>query len=126
MPSLNPKRGDIYWVLVPAHHTVGTEQQKRRPWIIFSDESVTTQGLVIAVPLSQKIHKQNRQFRILVTQANIIHDLGSSLMPGDRIALTEQIRAISIERLEPLRQGRLTDTALYAVEAGVAFVLAMP
>jgi mRNA-degrading endonuclease toxin of MazEF toxin-antitoxin module len=126
MPTPNPKRGDIFWVSVPAHHTVGSEQQKRRPWIIFSDDAIVTHGLVIAVPLSQKIHKQNRQFRILVTEANILHDLGSTLMPGDRIALTEQLRALSIERLEPLRQGRLTDTALYAVEAGVAFVLAMP
>jgi mRNA-degrading endonuclease toxin of MazEF toxin-antitoxin module len=126
MPSLNPKRGEIYWVLVPAAHTVGTEQQKRRPWIIFSDDATVTQSLVIAVPLSLKVHKQNRQYRILVTEANVLRDPGSSLIPGDRVALTEQIRSLSLDRLEPQRQGRLTDTALYAVEAGVAFVLAMP
>ena len=126
MPSPNPKRGDIFWISVPARHTVGSEQQKRRPWIIFSDDAVLTQGLVIAVPLSLKANKQNRQYRILVSDSNILRDPGSTLIPGDRVALTEQLRALSVDRLEPPRQGRLTDTAFYAVEAGVAFVLAMP
>jgi mRNA-degrading endonuclease toxin of MazEF toxin-antitoxin module len=126
MPTLNAKRGDIYWISVPAQHTVGTEQQKRRPWIIFSDDVTVSLGLVIAVPLSLKVNKQNRQFRILVTEANVLRDPGSTLVPGDRVALTEQIRALSVNRLDPDRQGRLTDTAFYAVEAGVAFVLAMP
>jgi hypothetical protein len=81
---------------------------------------------VIGVPLSFQAQKKNRQFRIAVLETDIILDSGSTLDPGERIALTEQVRALSIERLEPTRQGKISDTALYAVEAGLAFVLDMP
>jgi hypothetical protein len=33
------------------------------------------------------------------------------------------VRCLAVERLEDKRQARLTDNALYAVEAGIAFVL---
>jgi hypothetical protein len=80
--------------------------------------------MVVAVPLSMKAHKQNRQFRISIADSEIIREPGNtSLMPAERIALTEQLRALSVDRLEFPRAARLTDTALYAVEAGIAFVL---
>ena len=123
MPSLNPQRGDIYWVRIPQSQTVGSEQYKRRPWVIVSANAITHVGMVIGVPLSQKVAQQNRLFRILIPDSTIIYDAGTTLMPGDRIALTHQVRALSIDRLESPRAGRLTATALYAVEAGLAFVL---
>jgi hypothetical protein len=81
--------------------------------------------VVIGVPLSFQVHKKNRQFRIAIPATEIIHEAASShpLDPGERIALTEQVRMLSVERLEMPRSGRITDTALFAVEAGVAFVL---
>ncbi len=123
MPSLNPQRGDIYWVSIPVSHTVGSEQYKRRPWIIVSANAIAHIGIVIGVPLSQKVKKQNRLFRIHIPHSSITYDPGTTLMPGDRVALTEQVRALSIDRLESPRAGCLTATALYAVEAGLAFVL---
>lgn len=126
MPNLNPLRGDIFWVKIPANHVVGREQFKRRPWLVVSSNSIHTipdLDLVIGVPLSQKVHKQNRQYRILVTEQNVLLEQGSTLVSCDRVALTEQVRALSIQRLEFPRAARLTTTALYAVEAGVAFVL---
>ncbi len=126
MPNPSPRRGDIFWVNVPANHIVGSEQYKRRPWIVISGDAVLSQKLVIAIPLTSRIQKQNRQFRILIAGSNIILDPQSGMMPGDQLALTEQLRALSIDRLEYPRAARLTDTALYAIEAGVAFVLDMP
>lgn len=82
--------------------------------------------MVIGVPLSFQVHKGNRLFRIKVLATEIITDPGSTLDPGDRIALTEQIRALSVERLEFPRQGKVTDTALFSVEAGIAFILDLP
>jgi mRNA-degrading endonuclease toxin of MazEF toxin-antitoxin module len=126
MPNPSPRRGDIFWVNVPPHHAVGSEQYKRRPWIIISGDAVLNQRLVIALPLTSRIQKQNRQFRVLIAGSNINLESGSGMTAGDQLALTEQLRALSIDRLEYPRAARLTDTALYAVEAGVAFVLEMP
>jgi len=81
--------------------------------------------MVLGVPLSFQLRKKNRQFRIGILEAEIIHEAGCSnpLDPGERVALTEQLRALSTERLEMPRSARLTDTALFAVEAGITFVL---
>jgi hypothetical protein len=79
----------------------------------------------VGVPLSFQIQKKNRQFRISIPATEIINEVGSPkpLDPGERIALTEQVRTLSVDRLEMPRSARITDTALFAVEAGVVFVL---
>lgn len=123
MPNPTPRRGDIYWIDVPKKHTVGSEQYKRRPWLVISSNLISHLPIVIGVPLSQEIHKQNRQHRILILEKDIVRDSGCTLDPGERIALTEQVRVLSVERVEFPRQGRVTATALYAVEGGVAYVL---
>ena len=126
MPNPNPLRGDIYWIKIPQAQTVGSEQYKRRPWVIISSSAITLLRMVVAVPLSQKTQQQNRQFRILIPSSNVVYEPGTTLVPCDRLALTHQIRALAIERLELPRVGRLTETAISAVEAGIAFVLDMP
>jgi mRNA-degrading endonuclease toxin of MazEF toxin-antitoxin module len=120
-----PQRGDIYWVNVPKKHTVGHEQYKRRPWLIVSNNAISPLEIVVGVPLSFRLHKKNRQFRITILAGEIIHEVGSTnpLDPGERIALTEQLRVLSTDRLEKPRSARISDTALYAVEAGITFVL---
>lgn len=123
--TINPRRGEIYWVKIPSHHTVGSEQQKRRPWLVVSNNSIHYLNVLIAVPLSMKAEQAN-QTRILIPQADLLFDQGNTLVPGDRVALTHQIRVLAVERLEPQRQARLADTRLYAVEAGLAFVLDIP
>jgi hypothetical protein len=82
--------------------------------------------MIVAIPLSLKAYQENRLFKIRVPNSEIVYDMGSTLIPGDRIALTHQVRALSVERLELPRAGRLTDNALYSVEAGLAFVLEIP
>jgi hypothetical protein len=82
--------------------------------------------MIVALPLSLKAHQQNRLFKIFVPNSEIVYEAGTSMVPADRLALTHQVRALSVERLELPRAGRLTDNALYAVEAGLAFVLEMP
>ena len=120
---LNPQRGDVYWVNIPKRHAVGHEQYKRRPFLIVSNNSIHYLDMVIGVPLSFQTHKANRQFRIRILASEIILDPGSTLDPGERIALSEQVRALSVERLEPTRQAKVSDNAVYSVEAGLAFVM---
>jgi mRNA-degrading endonuclease toxin of MazEF toxin-antitoxin module len=126
MPNPSPQRGDVFWVKVPRQHTVGSEQYKRSPWLIVSGDAVARLNLVIGVPLSQKVQKQNPEFRILITEPNIIRESTATLIPCDRVALAEQVRVLSTDRLEFPRDARVTDAALFAVEAALAFVLEMP
>ena len=121
--ATNPQRGDVYWVNIPRKHTVGHEQYKRRPFLIVSNNAIHHLDIAIGVPLSFQTQKRNRQYRIQILASDIILDPGSTLDPGERIALTEQVRCLSVERLEPTRQARVSDTAVYAVEAGLAFVM---
>lgn len=121
--ATNPQRGDVHWVNIPKSHTKGHEQYKRRPFLVVSNNAIHHLDLVIGVPLSFQTQKKNRQYHIQVLATDIAMDPGSTLDPGDRIALTEQVRCLSIERLEPKRQARVSDTAVYAVEAGLAFVM---
>jgi hypothetical protein len=74
------------------------------------------------VPLTTKINKQNRQFRILILARDVLAEPGSSFS-GEQVALTEHVRALSLDRAEFPRVARVTATALYAVEAGVAYAL---
>ena len=121
--ATDPQRGDIYWVNIPKSHTKGHEQYKRRPFLVVSNNAIHYLDLVIGVPLSFQTQKKNRQYHIQVLATDIAMDPGSTLDPGDRIALTEQVRCLSVERLEPTRQARVSDTAVYAVESGLAFVM---
>jgi mRNA-degrading endonuclease toxin of MazEF toxin-antitoxin module len=73
-----------------------------------------------------KATNEVRHFRIRILQSEITLDPGSTLMPGDRIALTHQLRALSTERLDSKRQGKLSIAALGALEAGIAYILDMP
>lgn len=124
MQNPRPQRGDVFWVKIPLDHTVGSEQQsKRRPWLIVSTNALHVLPIVIGVPLSLRTHKANRQFRIAIPPSHFIVESGQAVETESRIALTEQIRTISVERLEFPRIARVTDTALASVEAGIAFCL---
>ena len=125
MPNSSPQRGEIYWVNVPRAHTVGTEQFKKRPWLIVSTNSIAQLQLVIGVPLTTKIQKRNRQFRMAILQNDIILEPNSTLEACERVALTEQVRALSVERFDFPRVARVTDSAIYAIEAGLKFVMEM-
>src|SRR5258707_14838953 len=96
-PPPSPERGDIYWIKIPQSQVVGSEQYKRRPWAVVSTKTLTQMGMVIALPLSMKANQQNRQFRILVLNSDIVYEPGTTLIQGDRVALTHQLRALSVE-----------------------------
>jgi mRNA-degrading endonuclease toxin of MazEF toxin-antitoxin module len=125
MPNSNPQRGEIYWVNIPQRHTVGREQFKKRPWLIVSTNSIAQLQLVVGVPLTTKTQKPNRQFRIQILEGDIILEPNSTLDKCERLALTEQVRTLSLERFDFPRVARVTDAAIYAVEAGLKFIFEM-
>lgn len=121
-----PQRGDIYWLEIKKEQTLGSEQYGYRPWLVVSANSIHGLPVVVAVPLTSELHKIEgaRQFRILIPEKEKIQEPGHTKgCPGESLALTEQVRVLSAERLPPQRAARLTERALGAVEAGIAFVL---
>ena len=119
-----PRKGELYWVKLDQHEARGSEQHGRRPFVVVSSNAINSAfPVVIAVPLTTKLNKKNRQHRIFIPKGEMILEGSEKLQ--DSIALTEQLRVLSTDRLES-RAGRLTSTAIAAVEAGIQYVLALP
>lgn len=116
-------RGQIYWVDIPRDETRGSEQFKRRPWLIVSgDHLQKTLPIVLAVPLSTQIQKQ-RQFRgarIRIPASEITPK--GNWQPAECIALTEQVRVLSHERLGNVA-ATVSKMVLSHVEAGLVYLL---
>jgi mRNA interferase MazF len=122
-----PRRGDIFWADFPLTESEGSEQHGRRPALVVSADAINDRlPIVVVVPLSANVGKQNRQHRIRILEKGKIQEPGGPGCPGDSLALTEQIRIISKRRLDPNRVARLTPRAMAAVEAGIEYVLALP
>jgi mRNA-degrading endonuclease toxin of MazEF toxin-antitoxin module len=122
-----PQRDDIYWLDVKPKQTEGSEQHGYRPWVVMSVNSINNQlPIVVAVPLSEQVHKIQgaRLFSILIPEEEKIqepaHPKGCK---GQSLALTEQVRVLSISRIKGPRAATLAPKAIAAIEVGLAFVL---
>ena len=119
---LEIKQGDIFWVEIPHGQAKGSEQAERRPYVIVSRTAINRmQRIVVGVPLTTKLHKAG-QHRITLPVSELIKDLGTAWTPCDSVALTDQIRVLDITRLEQPRIGRLSGTAVIALQLGLAFL----
>lgn len=121
------KQGDVYWVEIRAQgEAVGSEQSNRRPWVIVSRSELNGGKVVVGVPLTSR-QKWACAHRIAIPAREIIKDQGSSAQIKDSVALTDQIRALDVSRLEMPRIGRLSQTATIAVvEQGLAYLFDIP
>jgi mRNA-degrading endonuclease toxin of MazEF toxin-antitoxin module len=86
----------------------------------------STLPICIVVPLTSQLDKPNRVHRIRVLESHKVQELGTNGCPGDSLALTEQVRCISRERLDGKRVARLKSVAIAAVESGIKYVLGIP
>lgn len=121
----NPRRGDIFWASLPQRE--GSEQHGRRPVLVVSVDAINSVlPIVIVVPLTAKVEKQNRQFRILIPESQKIQEPGTGGCQGDSLALTEQVRVINKGYLDAKRVARVTATAIASVETGLAYVQGIP
>ncbi|MEW6211538.1 MAG: type II toxin-antitoxin system PemK/MazF family toxin [Acidobacteriota bacterium] len=122
-----PKRGDIFWASLPAGESAGSEQHGTRPVLVISVDIINENlPICVIVPLSNQLHKENRHHRIRIVESEKIQEPGTRGCPGDSLALTEQLRCISRNRLDANRVARLKPIAMGAVEAGIKYVLGLP
>jgi mRNA interferase MazF len=122
-PFPPPKRGDIFWADLPEYNSVGSEQHGRRPVLVLSTDAVNERlPICIIVPLSNQLQKVNRHHRIKILESEKIQEAGTPGCPGESLALTEQIRCISQQRLGQ-KVASVKPVAIAAIEAGIKFVL---
>ncbi|MEO8661447.1 MAG: type II toxin-antitoxin system PemK/MazF family toxin [Bryobacteraceae bacterium] len=128
---MEPQQGDIFWVDIPQAQTEGPEQFGRRPFIVMSRLAVNrTVGTVIVVPLTtfgghvgdEAAIASQPPHRIVIPASEITKDpCSNSQISPVSVAKTDQTRVIAKTRLQQ-KLGRLSQTAVIAVGAGLAFV----
>ena len=84
--------GDIFWAEVREGETRGSEQYKGRPWLIVSRSSLHAElPMVVAVPLSSRVEKANRRFRIVIPEPHEGGLLDQGLPPAAAVLLREAV-----------------------------------
>lgn len=118
-------RGLVFWVDMPAEHTIGSEQYKRRPWVVVSSDSLHQRmSIVQAVPLTSQRHKADGFLgcRIEITLADFVPSDDGIPLTEDGVALTEQVRVLAHERLDGQPAGKLSQAAMARIDTGLRFV----
>ena len=113
------RTGEIYFCEPDPRDTVGSEQEKDRPWLIVSVTRLHRGNCVVGVPLSKCIEKA-RGHLIAVPKQEINFDGGAA--PYDSVALTDQIRALDKSRFRR-KAGHISQRGLDAVLLGLRTLL---
>jgi mRNA-degrading endonuclease toxin of MazEF toxin-antitoxin module len=116
------KRGEIYWVNARDLDIQGSEQQKSRPYVIVSRSQINQLGKnVVGVPFSTRLHKACSHRILIPVQHMVLNPLCSRRLQ-DRVALTDHIRVLDMDRLEQPMMGTLSVTAIGGLELGLSFI----
>lgn len=129
--AAHTKPGDILRVKIDPRHVAGTEQADHgsfpRPWIVISMRRAHRMplNLVVAVPLTTKLHHLGafREARFLVPVPDMT-STDPSWTPVESLALTEQVRAISIERCI-CKIGEASSRTVSSLRAGVGYIIGL-
>jgi len=127
---MDVRQGDIYWVDIPPGQTEGSEQYGRRPFVVMSRDAVNKSlKTVIAVPMTtfgdqlrdQPALASQPPYRIVIPATEISKGPSCNSKILTCVAKTDQARVIDRSRFQE-KMGRLSQTAVIAVGAGLAFV----
>jgi mRNA-degrading endonuclease toxin of MazEF toxin-antitoxin module len=117
---VNP--GDIYWITIPSKG--GREQDGRRPCVVMSRLSVNRGNPVVVVPMTTNLNKANA-YNIKIPAQEIIRDIASTSIVVDSVALCGQCFAVDKRKFES-KLGKLSHTALLAVQLGLGYLFDIP
>jgi len=76
---------------------------------------------IIIVPLTTETHTANPYYRIVIPIAEMIKDPACTSALSESVAKCDHVRVLDKTQLES-KIGKLTHTAILAVELGLAFV----
>jgi mRNA-degrading endonuclease toxin of MazEF toxin-antitoxin module len=116
---MSHEKGDIFWVTLTGE---GSVQRGRRPCVVMSRLSVNNAGkTIVIVPLTTETRTANLYYRIFIPAAEMIKDPGCASALLDSVAKCDHVRVLDKTQLES-KIGKLTYTAVIAVELGLSFV----
>lgn len=120
MPSLAAiiNQGDLYWCEPDPKDTTGSEQKGDRPWVIISIPRFHRGNCVVGLPLSRHVEKAVAHL-IRIPQSEITMEDGTPSV--DRVALTDQIRALDKTRLRR-KAGYISVRAIRAILLGLDYL----
>jgi mRNA interferase MazF len=127
---MDVQQGDIYWIDIPYNQTEGSEQAGRRPFIVMSRDTINKHiKTVVVVPMTtfgdqttDPVKLANQPpYRIVIPIAAITKDPFCNTQLSVSVAKTDQVRVVDKSRLQQ-KVGRLSQTAIIGVSAGLAFV----
>jgi mRNA-degrading endonuclease toxin of MazEF toxin-antitoxin module len=112
------KQGDTYWCDPPPNDTEGSEQAGDRIWVIMSVPQTHRGRCVVALPLSRHIEKKVGHLPQIPKNEITVEDGGPSI---DRVALTDQIRALDKARLRK-KAGFVSVRAINCIKLGLDYL----
>jgi mRNA-degrading endonuclease toxin of MazEF toxin-antitoxin module len=123
-PPIIYKQGDLYWCDPDPNQTdtVGSEQKGDRIWLIVSIEKLHRGNCLVALPLSRHVEKVAQYappHLIKVPAEKITMEDGNPSI--NRVALTDQIRALDKRRLKR-KAGFISHQAVLGVLTGLDFL----
>jgi mRNA interferase MazF len=112
------KRGDVYQTVL--NPTVGSEQSGTRPAIIVSRDAINASSpVLIIVPVTDRSNKKH------IYPSHVEIRMGDGGLTCDSVALCEQVRAISITKLQRFL-GHLSNQRMSQVNASLKIALDLP
>lgn len=110
------RRGDVY--VAQLDPTVGSELAKARPVVIVSRDAINASSpVVIVVPVTSRSNKAR------LYPSHVELKSGEGGLKVDSVALCEQVRAISTERLNGTPIGQLPRPKIAQINASLRIAL---
>lgn len=112
------RQGEIWFCEPDPQDTVGSEQEGDRPWVIIPSARCHRGNCVVALPLSR--HTEKAVAHLIQVPSDEITMDGSD--PNiNRVALTDQIRALDKRRLRR-KLGRISPRAITSILLGLDYL----
>ncbi len=113
------KQGELYFCEPDPQDTVGSEQEGDRPWVIVSIPELRRGKCVVGLPLSRHMEKAGAHLIKVPLQEITMDDKDDPNI--DRVALTDQIRAL--DRLRFRRKlGHVSPRAISSILLGLDYL----
>jgi mRNA-degrading endonuclease toxin of MazEF toxin-antitoxin module len=115
IPPARVNQGEIYWCEPDPQDLEGSEQKGDRPWVVISIARLNRGNCVVGLPISRHVEKACAHLVMIPKQEITMEDGTPSI---DRVALTDQIRALDKRRFKP-RAGFVSQRAVNAIIVGI-------
>jgi mRNA-degrading endonuclease toxin of MazEF toxin-antitoxin module len=113
------KQGELYFCEPDPQDTVGSEQEGDRPWVIVSIPELRRGRCVVGLPLSRHMEKAGAHLIKVPLQEITMDDKDDPNI--DRVALTDQIRALDRLRFRR-RLGHVSPRAVTSILLGLDYL----